>query len=106
MRTPTVTITCDLCGHEGSDPAWFHSRPGGVDLCYWCMGDPPPGSRMSCGRHDITFADDWSWSCSCGEQWVPWMYVKQPGGGAPAPHVRAAVPNMRYALARIHSEQH
>lgn len=112
MRTQTVAVSCDLCGYGGAYTAaedfTQHGPTGDVDLCRWCSRDPGPlaaGARMACGRHEITFAEDWSWSCSCGQRWVPWMYVKQPGGAPTPTRVVAAVPNLRYALARIHSEE-
>jgi hypothetical protein len=105
VKTQSVTITCDFCGYDStwSGPELFVVRGDAVDLCRWCATEPPPLRTMSSGRHEITFAEDWSWTCSCGEASTDWesLHLRV----TRSPRVVAAVPNLGYALARIHSEK-
>lgn len=95
MRSTVVEVKCDFCGYGGpwSRPEDFQSIEG-VDLCRWCSQGPRVGV-LECGPHRIELSEQ-TWSCSCGEQYSPPLFV--------SPTVLAALPSVVQATAYIHSE--
>lgn len=58
---------------------------------------------MECGKHVIEIADD-DWTCSCGESRAAFE-ARDPARVSGSVFVRAVVPDLAHATARVHSEE-